>query len=75
MSQGLAYALLANMPPQYGLYTSLMPPFIYMLMGSCSQTSFGVTAIEALFVSLLRFLKFFPPTACLSHGSDGAWKA
>ncbi|KAG5189938.1 sulfate transporter family-domain-containing protein [Tribonema minus] len=45
---GLAYALLANMPPQYGLYTSLMPPFIYMLLGSCAQISFGVTAIEAL---------------------------
>ncbi|KAG5189936.1 sulfate transporter family-domain-containing protein, partial [Tribonema minus] len=47
---GLAYALLANMPAQYGLYTSLMPPFIYMLMGTCSQISFGVTAIEALFL-------------------------
>ncbi|KAG5189934.1 sulfate transporter family-domain-containing protein [Tribonema minus] len=47
---GLAYALLANMPPEYGLYTSLMPPFIYMLMGTCAQVSFGVTAIEALFL-------------------------
>eukprot|EP00611_Tribonema_gayanum_P008397 TRINITY_DN178_c0_g4_i3.p1 TRINITY_DN178_c0_g4~~TRINITY_DN178_c0_g4_i3.p1 ORF type:complete len:712 (+),score=305.83 TRINITY_DN178_c0_g4_i3:132-2267(+) len=47
---GLAYALLANMPPQYGLYTSLMPPFMYMLMGTCAQISFGVTAIEALFL-------------------------
>ncbi|KAG5189942.1 sulfate transporter family-domain-containing protein [Tribonema minus] len=47
---GLAYALLANMPAQYGLYTSLMPPFLYMLMGTCAQISFGVTAIEALFL-------------------------
>jgi SulP family sulfate permease len=47
---GLAYALLANMPAHYGLYTSLMPPFIYMLMGTCNQISFGVTAIEALFL-------------------------
>jgi SulP family sulfate permease len=50
VSSGLAYALLANMPPHYGLYTSLMPPFIYMLMGTCNQISFGVTAIEALFL-------------------------
>lgn len=47
---GLAYALLAGMPSQYGLYTSLLPPFIYMCMGTCTQVSFGVTAIEALFL-------------------------
>ena len=31
-------------------YTSLMPPFLYMLLGTCNQISFGVTAIEALFL-------------------------
>mmetsp|Transcript_8784 Transcript_8784/g.13183 ORF Transcript_8784/g.13183 Transcript_8784/m.13183 type:complete len:521 (+) Transcript_8784:67-1629(+) len=46
----LAYALLAYMPAHYGLYTTLMPPFIYMLLGTCYQVSFGVTAIEALFL-------------------------
>jgi MFS superfamily sulfate permease-like transporter len=51
LAAGLAFALLCNMPAQYGLYTSLLPPFIYMILGTCTQISFGVTAIEALFVS------------------------
>ncbi|CAM9798282.1 unnamed protein product [Phaeothamnion confervicola] len=38
------------MPSEYGLYTSLMPPFLYMLMGTCQQMSFGVTAIESILV-------------------------
>jgi MFS superfamily sulfate permease-like transporter len=37
---------------EYGLYTSLMPPFLYMLMGTCQQMSFGVTAIESILVSV-----------------------
>lgn len=48
---GLAYAKLAGMPNQYGLYTNLLPQFIYMIFGTCAQVSFGVTAIEALFLS------------------------
>ncbi|CAN0059290.1 unnamed protein product, partial [Phaeothamnion confervicola] len=27
-----------------------MPPFIYMLLGTCQQMSFGVTAIESILV-------------------------
>ena len=45
--QGMAYALLAKMPVEYGLYTSFVPPLMYFIFGTCSQMSLGVTAIEA----------------------------
>lgn len=40
---GMSYALLANIPPVYGLYTSLLPPFMYLLFGTCDQLSLGVS--------------------------------
>lgn len=40
---GMSYALLANLPPVYGLYTALVPPVMYMLFGTCSQLSLGVS--------------------------------
>jgi sulfate permease, SulP family len=50
-----AYAdrLILQLPAAFAAtnrYTSLMPPFLYMLLGTCNQISFGVTAIEALFL-------------------------
>ncbi|CAM9904763.1 unnamed protein product, partial [Choristocarpus tenellus] len=47
---GMSYALLANLPPVYGLYTSVIPPAMYMLFGTCHQLSLGVSAIESLLV-------------------------
>ncbi|CAM9331567.1 unnamed protein product, partial [Hapterophycus canaliculatus] len=40
---GMSYALLANLPPVYGLYTSLVPPLMYLLFGTCNQLSLGVS--------------------------------
>eukprot|EP01069_Polyplicarium_translucidae_P008279 Polyplicarium_translucidae@DN3209_c0_g1_i2.p1 len=45
---GMSYSLLANMPPQYGLYNSLIFPSVYLLLGTAQQVSVGVSAIEAL---------------------------
>lgn len=44
---GMSYALLANLPPVYGLYTSLVPPVMYLLSGTCDQLSLGVRTIDA----------------------------
>ncbi|CAN0046768.1 unnamed protein product, partial [Sphacelaria rigidula] len=38
---GMSYALLANLPPVYGLYTSVVPPIMYLLFGTCDQLSLG----------------------------------
>jgi len=35
--QGMAYSLIAGLPPIYGLYTSFIPVLVYGLLGSCRQ--------------------------------------
>lgn len=48
--QGMAYALLAGMPPIYGLYGGLIPLFLYGVFGTSRQLSIGPVAISALLV-------------------------
>lgn len=43
--QGLAYAVIAGLPPEYGLYSSLTAGVIYALLGTCKDISVGPTAI------------------------------
>ena len=49
--QGMAYASLAGVPPQYGLYSSIMPPLIYALLGTSKELAVGPVAILSLMVS------------------------
>lgn len=46
--QGLAYALLAGLPPQVGLYASIAPVLVYALIGSSATLSVGPAALPAL---------------------------
>lgn len=48
--QGMAYALLAGMPPIYGLYGGLVPLLIYGLLGTSRQLSIGPVAVSSLLV-------------------------
>lgn len=48
--QGMAYALLAGMPPIYGLYGSLVPLFLYAILGTSRQISIGPVAISSLLI-------------------------
>ena len=48
--QGMAYGMLAELPPIYGLYASLVPVFIYSLFGTSRHLIIGATAIESLLV-------------------------
>ncbi|XP_076248706.1 sodium-independent sulfate anion transporter [Calliopsis andreniformis] len=46
--QGIAYAIVAGLPAQYGLYSSFMGCFVYLVFGSCKDVTVGPTAIMAL---------------------------
>lgn len=45
--QGIAYAVLAGLPPEYGLYASLTSGIVYVIFGSCYNVTVGPTAILA----------------------------
>ena len=46
--QSLAYALLAGLPPQVGLYASIFPVIAYALLGSSMTQAVGPVAITAI---------------------------
>ncbi|KAG6442122.1 hypothetical protein O3G_MSEX002202 [Manduca sexta] len=45
--QGIAYALIAGLPPEHGLYASLTSGVVYVFFGSCYNVTVGPTAILA----------------------------
>ncbi|XP_031116989.1 low affinity sulfate transporter 3-like isoform X2 [Ipomoea triloba] len=49
--QSIGYAALANLDPQYGLYTSVVPPLIYAVMGSSREIAIGPVAVVSLLIS------------------------
>ena len=49
--QGLAYGVLAGLPPQYGLYNAFAGSFLYCLLGSSKDVTLGPTAIMSLMVA------------------------
>lgn len=48
--QGMAYALLAGMPPIYGLYASIVPLLVYAVLGTSRQLAVGPVAMISLLV-------------------------
>lgn len=48
--QSMAYAQLAGLPPQAGLYASIVPLFIYGLLGTSRTLAVGPVAIVSLLV-------------------------
>ncbi|KAH7567794.1 hypothetical protein ACOSP7_010042 [Xanthoceras sorbifolium] len=51
--QSIGYANLAKLDPQYGLYTSFVPPLIYALMGSSREIAIGPVAVVSMLLSSL----------------------
>ena len=49
--QGMAYAMIAGLPPVYGLYASIVPQLIYALMGTSRQLSVAPVAMDSLLVA------------------------
>jgi len=46
--QGMAYAIVAGLPPVVGIYASIVPPIVYALFGSSMTQSVGPMAIISL---------------------------
>jgi SulP family sulfate permease len=49
--QGIAYAILAGLPPQLGLYASILPPVFYALFGTSRTLSVGPVSIAAIMIA------------------------
>ena len=49
--QGMAYSLLAGLPPIYGLYAATLPLIVYALMGTSRQLAVGPVAMVGLLIA------------------------
>ena len=50
--QGLAYAMIAGLPPIYGLYAALVHQFIHGIMGTSRHPAVGPVALDSLVVAI-----------------------
>ncbi|KAG6655684.1 hypothetical protein CIPAW_05G232800 [Carya illinoinensis] len=60
--QDIGYAKLANLAPQYGLYSSFVPPLIYAFMGSSRDIAIGPVAVVSLLLGTLLQNEIDPTT-------------
>ncbi len=49
--QGMAYAMIAGLPPVFGLYAALVPQIVYTITGTSRQLSVGPVAMDSLLVA------------------------
>ncbi|KAK9007828.1 hypothetical protein V6N11_074745 [Hibiscus sabdariffa] len=51
--QDIGYAKLGDLDPQYGLYSSFVPPLVYAFMGSSRDIAIGPVAVGSLLLGSL----------------------
>lgn len=49
--QGMAYAMIAGLPPVYGLYAAIIPQLVYAIFGTSRQLAVGAVAMDSLLVA------------------------
>jgi len=49
--QGMAYAVLAGVPPLYGLFASLVPLLVYPIFGTSRHMAVGISAVSMVIVA------------------------
>ena len=50
--QGLSYAMIAGLPPIYGLYAALIPQLIHGILGTSRHPAVGPVALDSLVVAI-----------------------
>jgi SulP family sulfate permease len=48
--QGMGYAVVAGLPPEYGLYACIFPPIMYALLGTSNKISIGPVALDSILI-------------------------
>lgn len=67
--QGIAYAMLAGLPAQMGLYASILPPVLYALFGTSRTLSVGPVSIAAIMIASALTT---PEISALGHPVESA---
>ena len=49
--QAMAYAMIAGLPPVYGLYAAFLPVLTYMFLGTSRKVGVGPVAMDSLLVA------------------------